>query len=190
MIEKWRPVKGHEGAYEVSSYGRVRSLDRIVETKNGHRRHYKGMILSPSPNTQGRLRCRLGKGEFGMVHAIVAEAFHGPRPDGMYVCHNDGNHLNNRASNLRYDTPSANCMDAYRHGRINPESLKTHCPRGHELLAENLSPSHLSKGTRTCLACSRAGAYCRKYKMMDRFKEVADDRYLAILELSKMPDVA
>ena len=28
MSEEWRPVVGYEGLYEVSSYGRVRSVDR------------------------------------------------------------------------------------------------------------------------------------------------------------------
>ena len=30
MIEVWKPVKGYEGIYEVSSYGRVRSIDRDI----------------------------------------------------------------------------------------------------------------------------------------------------------------
>ena len=34
-IERWKPVKGYEGIYEVSSHGRVRSLDRTVNYSNG-----------------------------------------------------------------------------------------------------------------------------------------------------------
>jgi hypothetical protein len=37
----------------------------------------------------------------------------------MECCHNDGNHANNKIGNVRWDTPSANTMDAIRHG--------THC---------------------------------------------------------------
>ena len=30
MSEVWKPIKGYEGIYEVSSYGRVRSVERIA----------------------------------------------------------------------------------------------------------------------------------------------------------------
>ena len=51
------------------------------------------------------------------VHILIAEAFLGPRPEGLEVCHNDGNRNNNRPDNLRYDTRSSNNLDAYDHGR-------------------------------------------------------------------------
>lgn len=50
------------------------------------------------------------------VHRLVAEAFIGPRPDGMDVCHNDNNRLNNHYANLRYDTRRGNLADRDRHG--------------------------------------------------------------------------
>lgn len=189
MDERWKQVRGHEGMYEVSNLGRVRSLDRTIISKNGRSRRFSGKILSPVLDGSGRLRCRLSGGEFRRVHVMVAEAFIGERPSGMLVCHNDGDPFNNNVTNLRYGTPSANNLDKVKHGTCH-ETNKTHCPRGHSLTGENLSPSHSAKGTRTCLACDRARAYCRKYGMMDRFKEVADDRYLAILELSTMADAA
>ncbi len=51
------------------------------------------------------------------VHRIVLEAFVGPPSSGMEGCHYDGNPLNNRLDNLRWDTKKANCADAIRHGR-------------------------------------------------------------------------
>lgn len=50
------------------------------------------------------------------AHSLVAELFIGPRPEGMHVCHENGVRLDNRRSNLRYDTPAANTADAQRHG--------------------------------------------------------------------------
>jgi len=32
--EKWRSVVGHEGIYEASNQGRVRSIDRTIESDN------------------------------------------------------------------------------------------------------------------------------------------------------------
>lgn len=46
-------------------------------------------------------------------------AFVGPCPAGYEVCHNDGNPLNNRRTNLRYDTQSGNQMDKVLHGTSN-----------------------------------------------------------------------
>jgi NUMOD4 motif len=47
--ERWRPVSGYAGLYEVSSRGRVRSLPRVVPVPGQHcLRRVRGRILSPS----------------------------------------------------------------------------------------------------------------------------------------------
>jgi hypothetical protein len=53
------------------------------------------------------------------VHKLVLEAFIGPCPIGMEVCHNDGNSVNNNLHNLRYDTHKANEKDKIAHGKTN-----------------------------------------------------------------------
>jgi hypothetical protein len=50
------------------------------------------------------------------VHILVCEAFHGPRPKGMFACHDNGNSLDNRAENVLWKTPRENVADAMRHG--------------------------------------------------------------------------
>lgn len=50
------------------------------------------------------------------THVLVLEVFVGPRPAGMVACHHDGDPANNRLSNLRWDTPTANSADKNRHG--------------------------------------------------------------------------
>lgn len=50
------------------------------------------------------------------VHAIVAEAWIGPRPHESDVCHNDGSRTNNHAKNLRYASRSENLRDREQHG--------------------------------------------------------------------------
>jgi hypothetical protein len=53
------------------------------------------------------------------VHQLVMEAFIGPCPPGMQVCHtHDPNPQNNRLGNLRYDTPTGNTADKYAHGSL------------------------------------------------------------------------
>lgn len=50
------------------------------------------------------------------VHVLVCTAFHGPKPEGMEVAHDDGDNFNNRPSNLRWDTPLGNGADRIKHG--------------------------------------------------------------------------
>lgn len=119
MKEEWTAVPGWEGLYEVSDRGRVRSLDRVVPGRHGPTR-YKGRILTPAGKKYpivtlaetgaGRRVCRT-------IHSLVMEGFVGPCPEGLEVCHNDGDGWNNRLDNLRYDTRSENAKDTYRHGR-------------------------------------------------------------------------
>ncbi|RFA24438.1 hypothetical protein CAI21_21690 [Alkalilimnicola ehrlichii] len=121
-MEEWRPAAGFPG-YEVSSLGRVRSLDRVDSV--GRRR--KGQILTnarrPLRTSKGgsyyrvRLR-RNGRTEDAPIHVLVLESFVGPRPPGMHACHNDGDADNNALDNLRWDTPSSNQRDKVRHQTI------------------------------------------------------------------------
>lgn len=142
--EEWRPVVGFEGKYEVSDEGRIRSIRR-----NG----YLNRVLMPGTN--GYLYVSLGrKVRWRSVHSIVAEAFLGPRPNGMETCHNNGNPTDNRLENLRYDTLSANRRDTVTHGN-NVNVNKTHCPSGHPYDKANtyIKPSHPT--WRFCRTCHR-----------------------------------
>lgn len=116
--ERWRDVVGYEGAYEVSSLGRVRSKDR----RTSHGRSRRAQLLAPARVRDGYLAVQLWTGGVGRMRGVaglVAEAFIGPRPGGMQVCHCDGQRTNNRVENLRYDSAAGNQGDRIRHG--------THC---------------------------------------------------------------
>jgi hypothetical protein len=63
------------------------------------------------------------------VHTLIIEAFVGPRPEGLECCHNDGNSLNNRPENLRWDTRKANAADAVKHGVCKGHNLGETHPR-------------------------------------------------------------
>lgn len=101
MIEEWRTVVGYEGLYEVSSYGRVRSLDRYVKSSYGAYRLHKGKVLSPGVRPDGYLVVSLQEKMF-RVHRLVAGAFI-PNPDGLpAVNHIDEDKTNNRVDNLEW----------------------------------------------------------------------------------------
>lgn len=82
----------------------------------------RGKQLKLTPNTRGYLKFGAfvgGKRVTFQVHAVVCEAFHGPKPTPKHeVCHNDGDQLNNVASNLRWGTRSENAADRVLHGTV------------------------------------------------------------------------
>ena len=121
--EEWRPVVGFEGMYEVSSFGRVKSLNRMVPNPgNGIRNHpVSGRIIAPWKKSKYPTvhLSRDGVITFTYVHHLVAEAFLGPRQANMQVAHNDGVPRNCSVWNLRYDTQSGNEADKLRHGTHN-----------------------------------------------------------------------
>ncbi|OZC62149.1 hypothetical protein CH267_00990 [Rhodococcus sp. 06-621-2] len=153
--ERWRSVVGFEGAYEVSDFGNVRSLDRAIVTKAGVTIHRKGAVKRPSPHPDGHIYVRLSKANtpsLRSIHTLMMEAFVGPCPKGQEVLHSNGIGTDNRLPNLRYGTRSENAADQVRHG-VHNMARKTHCFRGHQFTAENtyMHPS----GSRACIECRR-----------------------------------
>lgn len=95
--EQWRPIAPRP-QYEVSNLGRVRGPQGLRRPKIDPKDGYARIILGPRP-------CLTRT-----VHALVAEAFLGPRPIGYIVAHKNSQRADNRADNLQYTTWRANLM--------------------------------------------------------------------------------
>jgi len=152
--EEWRPVVDWEGYYAVSNLGRVKSVTRQIPTSRGNGyRTMPSVVLKPWIHSFGygtvRL-CGYGKRTTQYIHVLVLTAFRGPCPDGMECCHNDGDPVNNRLDNLRWDTHGENMLDKVRHGTDHLAS-RTHCKHGHEFTPENLVPERGRR--RRCRQC-------------------------------------
>ena len=98
--------------YEASSLGRVRS----------HRRN-NPKILIGGLDKDGYQKLIIHQGNNSKpIHkrasAIIAECWIGPRPNGLMVCHKNGNVADNRPDNLEYKTQKANIHDKYNHGTM------------------------------------------------------------------------
>lgn len=152
--ERWLPIPGFEGHYEVSDHGRVRSLDRVVIDKQGtRRRKFKGRMLKPQRVYTGYDVVGLskdGKPRDWYIHRLVLMAFCGPPAPGAEGCHNNDIRSDNRLENLRWDTHLNNVRDAVKRDRMkNPARDKTHCKRGHEL------GKRIPGRRRRCIICRR-----------------------------------
>jgi hypothetical protein len=109
--EMWVPVKGHERQYEVSTYGRIRSLlsSRGNPWKNGPQ------AVMPRQNGRGYMRVTI-KGKDEYIHRLVLRSFVGECPEHMECAHLDGKPHNNALSNLAWVTRQENSDHKFLHG--------------------------------------------------------------------------
>lgn len=191
--ERWLPVPGYEGYYEVSDHGRVRSLDRWIETVNrwgGPHRYFKPGRVLREKRKKNPLHAYAvvdlsvkSKIDTRLVHRLVLEAFIGPCPDGMEACHGPRGLFDNSLNNLQWGTFSQNAYDRVRDGNHEKANREV-CPQGHALAAPNLHPTEAVKGFRKCYACSLTTAWGRYfgYRQADpEWTFEADRRHAEIL---------
>lgn len=153
--EVWRDIPGHEGRYQVSNYGQVRSVPWVSIRSNGRSYTNQSRVLAQATTDSGHLRVGLfrNKKQSGhLVHRLVLEAFVGPCPDGMESCHTDDDPSNNHVSNLRWDTRRENMLDRSRNG-IHHFGAQTHCKWGHEFTPENTYRTGARPNARWCRVC-------------------------------------
>lgn len=109
-FEEWKPAFGYYG-YEVSTYGRIKSIDRVVVDKNGMIKHYKGKILSLNKNNVGYYYIKPsnnGKAQKKLLHLLIAKTFI-PNPYKLpEINHKDQNQNNCCVWNLEWCTRAYN----------------------------------------------------------------------------------
>lgn len=117
-IEEWRDVPEYEGYYQVSSLGRVRSLDRTITYSNGREQFYKGAAIEGSVFNGYRRTClkQNNKGRTYRFSQLVAMAFleHKPNEYKLVVDHINGDKSDDRVENLRIVTHRANLSTCFR----------------------------------------------------------------------------
>ena len=109
--EIWKPVVGYEDYYEISSMGRVRSLDRYARGSCDSIKLHKGRILNPKIDRDGYCiynLCKDGQSKSFRGHRLVADAFI-PNPDNKpCIDHINCVRSDNRLENLRWVTHKEN----------------------------------------------------------------------------------
>ena len=135
MSVEWKPVKGFEGLYEVSSSGEVKALERFV-INNGSPSRKREKILKQGSGKYAMVSlCKDGKAYPFLVHRLVAEAFI-PNPlNKPNVDHIDTNPRNNNVNNLKWVSQKENCLNPLTRKHISESKI------GHEYwgIGSNLS---------------------------------------------------
>lgn len=131
--ELWKEVKGWEGIYQISNYGRVKSCYRYVKQSNGRVRHYKEKIMKCFFTKRKYVRLSLEKDGFKrkyFVHQLVAMTFIENPNNYEQINHKDENPTNNTVDNLEWCNAKYNINYGSRIERIkiistnNPKNSK------------------------------------------------------------------
>ena len=126
MNQLLQPIPSTAGLYAADATG------QIWRVKGRGARNTRWLTGSLRPDGYRRVSLITGEGvKKKYVHRLVAEAFHGPIPDGLDVCHVNHVRDDNRPENLHYGTRAENVRESVRDGRWpkireNRRKLKEH----------------------------------------------------------------
>lgn len=120
MIKKeiWKDIPEYDGLYQISNFGQVKSLKRIVSNGNG-KRNIEEKILKQSKCNNHYFQVNLsknGKIKTYYVHRLVAMAFIKNHNNLSIINHIDGNGFNNNELNLEWCTQKDNVNHAWNNG--------------------------------------------------------------------------
>ena len=119
-MDNWKDVVGYEGLYKVSDTGKVRSLERYRDNKNGNQVLIKGRLLKQAENLGYKYvsLSKNGEQKSFRVHRLVAIAFLENKLNKPNVNHKDCNKSNNNVNNLEWCTQKENVWHAFRNGKM------------------------------------------------------------------------
>lgn len=115
--EIFKPIKGYEGYYEVSNFGRIKSLPKKWSVgkkgetflKPGNRKS-KGLVYLFVVLCVNKIK------KYVSVHRLVAMHFCDNKDNGGVVNHLDSNTFNNNYKNLEWTTSSGNAIHGFSYG--------------------------------------------------------------------------
>lgn len=123
MSERWRPIDGFGGKYEVSDLGNVRqNIWKRDESGKTHLSHRMIRIENkPSTKSKNRVEPRVnlprhGKTQHYYLGRLVASHFVDGYAPGLTVDHINGDTTDNRAVNLQWLSRAENIRKGWRDG--------------------------------------------------------------------------
>ena len=160
-MEIWKDIEGYEGLYQISSYGRIKSL-------RDHHGNYREKILKQGTRKDGYKNTALskdGKLKTYSVHRLVAAAFLDNPNNYPCVNHKDEQKYNNYVENLEWCTSKYNCNYGTKSerqskaitGENNPMYGKHHTEETKKKIRESKIGKHHTEETKRKIRESRIG---------------------------------
>ena len=129
MVEVWKNIDFNDG-YQVSNFGRVKSIDRTIVRNDGRTAKIFEKVLKDRYNYKGYSYICINRKNYA-VHRLVAEAFLDKNENQTDVNHKNCIKSDNSAKNLEWCTKKENTKHAIenerfvrRYGKNNPLSVK------------------------------------------------------------------
>lgn len=128
LVEEWKDIEGYEGLYQVSDWGRVKSLERFVKNGNGYRKIKEKILKTYLAGTEKdyyyiKLR-KNGVPKHFLIHRLVAETFIPNDGNKPQVDHKEGNKNDNSMWSLQWATQSENINNPNTKQYNNPKNSK------------------------------------------------------------------
>jgi hypothetical protein len=167
MDEIWKPVKGYEGQYEVSSLGRVKSLSRKYYRKSGALLRTQPEKILKQKTTKHGYKASSLNSTYYLTHRLVAIAFLPIIDRKTQVNHIDCNKINNVVFNLEWCNHSENQNHAYLNGL---RKMKLNKKQYGEILLDKKSGLTLTKiAVKYGVSKQRISQICADFEIvMDR----------------------
>lgn len=184
--EIWKDIEGYNGLYQISNFGRVKSLTRISSYYNAlygkeKQRIRKAHIMkthTPKNRYTSVVLTKNGVEKTFTIHRLVAEAFIPNLENKEQVNHIDGNKSNNCVDNLEFCTPSENNKHAFDTGlnkphnqrKVNQYDLNNNYIKTWNSIIEFLKENNINlknSGITSCCKGKQKTAYGYKWKYAD-----------------------
>lgn len=153
--EVWKDIEGYEGLYMISNLGRVKSLARKINYKDGRRHFTKERILKVGDYKDWYLYVVLKKDTVPTtkkIHRLVAEAFISNPENKPCVNHKNANKKDSSIKNLEWVTFKENSEHAFKAGLI-PKGIESFHAKLTEKKVLEIREKYMSgKHTHTSLA--------------------------------------